>query len=243
MPNFSFDTNMFRATSLFISSEETRYYLQGVHVQPVPDDAGGGVIMTATDGHRIASIYDENGSADRKIILSCRWKDPALKTGKRETGRRAFLTGNLADGYVATIRDCPGEIETGDYPPQLSVMAFKEIDGTFPEWERVFPDDMPFEIDFPDAYAPTDKVPVSVPLAFNHNYLKSFGDAARILTESKCMEMILSSYLHKPLQIRFSEAPHAAFGLMRMRGGIDTPFPEWLIKAKNRQRQLETDTP
>ena len=42
----------------FVSTEEARYYLTGIYIERHPVK---GVVMVATDGHRMAVIHDENG--------------------------------------------------------------------------------------------------------------------------------------------------------------------------------------
>lgn len=49
------------AASLFVSKEETRYYLNGVLIEPAPQ---GGVFLVATDGHRLVCFHDPEGMTD-----------------------------------------------------------------------------------------------------------------------------------------------------------------------------------
>ena len=46
---FSVPTDVLAAALVCVSTEETRYYLRGVHVQPDADD----VVLVSTDGHRL----------------------------------------------------------------------------------------------------------------------------------------------------------------------------------------------
>ena len=46
---FSIPTDVLRAALVCVSTEETRYYLRGVHVEPDADD----VVLVSTDGHRL----------------------------------------------------------------------------------------------------------------------------------------------------------------------------------------------
>ena len=47
--SFSVPTDVLRAALVCVSTEETRYYLRGVHVEPDADD----VVLVSTDGHRL----------------------------------------------------------------------------------------------------------------------------------------------------------------------------------------------
>lgn len=61
-----FGTELYRVAFDFTSKEETRYYLNGVFVEPHPV---AGVMLTATDGHRLICIRDETGYADESAII------------------------------------------------------------------------------------------------------------------------------------------------------------------------------
>lgn len=57
----------FAAAYVFASTEETRYYLNGVLVEPHPD---GGVLLVATDGHRMVAIKDDEGETNGTWICA-----------------------------------------------------------------------------------------------------------------------------------------------------------------------------
>lgn len=63
---FRINADLFRAVSVAVSTEETRYYLNGVNVEQHPVK---GVILTATDGHRLLCAHDENGETDGAYIV------------------------------------------------------------------------------------------------------------------------------------------------------------------------------
>lgn len=50
--------DLFRRAMYAQSNEETRYYLNGIHIEPC---AEGGVLMVGTDGHRMLVFRDVNG--------------------------------------------------------------------------------------------------------------------------------------------------------------------------------------
>jgi DNA polymerase III sliding clamp (beta) subunit (PCNA family) len=60
------NADLFRIVYSCVSTEETRYYLNGVHVEPHPVK---GAILVATDGHRMLIAHDKDGSCSGPIIV------------------------------------------------------------------------------------------------------------------------------------------------------------------------------
>lgn len=119
--------DVFDSVAKFISTEETRYYLNGVHVEARP--AGGGFIprFVATDGHRLAarspgeiivSVHPDSSSAiiPRKAAL--------LLTRVRSADHATLITSQTHFQFSAG---------------NLAVRG-KLIVGTFPAVDRVIPD-------------------------------------------------------------------------------------------------------
>lgn len=52
--------------AVFMAKQDVLYNLNGFHVKPHPEQ---GVILTATDGHRLVTIHDEEGLADGEFIF------------------------------------------------------------------------------------------------------------------------------------------------------------------------------
>jgi DNA polymerase-3 subunit beta len=112
-----------------ISTEETRYYLNGVHFE-LRDDMLG---LVATDGHRLSyremglPAASRTGELPRGVILprdACRAL-LALPKGETELG------------FTSTIEGQPplkGWLQSGRFR-----IEFKLIDGTFPDYRRVIP--------------------------------------------------------------------------------------------------------
>lgn len=122
MQSYSFNLRALKAAAVASSSEETRYYLKGVCLEPRGTDA----LFVATDGHRLICFKEagEIGGFPQKIII------PAhiiaqIKVGARDVEARAELTvteaGDLAIRYDGVS------------------YGFTPIDGTFPDWRRVVP--------------------------------------------------------------------------------------------------------
>lgn len=127
-----FNANLFRIAFMCASNEETRYYLNGVFVEP---HAQGGVTLTATDGHRLICIRDASGSADEAAIINMR---DALKQCKPKRDERrdvVIQTGSNDAGIVSTIVDPEGLLI--DTP--ISMAYGTRVDGSFPDYRRVVP--------------------------------------------------------------------------------------------------------
>jgi DNA polymerase-3 subunit beta len=115
---------LIEATQFAISTEETRYYLNGVHIH----DAGEGqMAAVATDGHRLARIHLPlpEGAAGMPAIIVPR--KPIAEIGR----------------LVAKGGDAMVEIELSATKIRLIVdgarLTSKLIDGTFPDYQRVIP--------------------------------------------------------------------------------------------------------
>lgn len=105
------------------STEEARYYLNGVFVQPV----GGALVFTATDGHRLASLRVTAGL-------------PAGLDFDSFIVPRAVLR-----DYVKFCERADGPVQMTVSDRRLELCAHGErhitklIDGTYPDYERVIP--------------------------------------------------------------------------------------------------------
>lgn len=107
----------------FVSTEETRYYLNGVAFEFGVDDDGM-LRAIATDGHRLGSRQTKTTAniVSRPTVIIPRGAIKAVA--------------HLAAGkeVVLCVDDMKAEFSFGD-----TVIRTKVIDGTFPEWRRVVP--------------------------------------------------------------------------------------------------------
>lgn len=104
----------------FVSTEATRYYLNGILFEPY----GEGAILVATDGHRLGAIYDKGAKVSDLGI----WPLPFRSTRKL---MKAYEVDTARfDGRTATFFD-------GENP--VFALPSEKIDGHFPDWRRVFP--------------------------------------------------------------------------------------------------------
>lgn len=114
---------LFDLTLPFVSSEETRYYLNGVCLEIGHKDDGM-VRAVATDGHRLASRQHD--------------------LPKPVQSREAIIVPRFAVAAVLALTgDAEVEMSIGsgkaDFRFGRTVLRTKLIDGTFPDWRRVVP--------------------------------------------------------------------------------------------------------
>ena len=125
---FNVNATLFARVANAASSEEARFYLHGVSIEPAPHGLPG-VTLTATDGHQLVSAYDQQGSVSEPVIV----KAPAhvLKACKAwRIGVEPNLIGT--DGTIVVVDDRGNE----------QIARGTTIDGTFPDWKRVIPQDI-----------------------------------------------------------------------------------------------------
>jgi DNA polymerase-3 subunit beta len=115
-------------TRFAISTEETRYYLNGIYVHAGEADGVRVLRAVATDGHRLARVEEPlpEGAASMPGVIVPRKTINELR--------------KLVDEVTSDV-----EIALSDTRIQFTVGAIrltsKLIDGTFPEYERVIPRD------------------------------------------------------------------------------------------------------
>lgn len=146
----TFLTKCLKAVQPFISKEETRYYLNGIGIDP------SGVLI-ATDGHRLGAIKPVEffGKCDMFILPADSIKK--ILSVKPDTKHLPLYVTLDPVAKTATIHHGA----TADNRMVLASFPMTPIDGTFPDWRRVIPKDEAFE---KPAHA-----------GFNANYLSAFA--------------------------------------------------------------------
>ena len=96
------DPTLFLAATLCAGKEQTRPYLHGVYIQPA---TGGGILLTATDGHILFHGHDPHGTAERAAIvvpdkskLPAPWAKGGTITIDLAQGVMRHTTGGLTAG-------------------------------------------------------------------------------------------------------------------------------------------------
>lgn len=138
---------LFDKSKFAISTEETRYYLNGVYMHVADADGGRVLRCVATDGHRLARIDAElpEGSADM----------PGVIVPRKTVGELR----KLLDDDELKIAVSVSETKLRFATPDITLTS-KVIDGTFPDYSRVIPqgNSRKLEVDAADFAKAVDRV-------------------------------------------------------------------------------------
>jgi DNA polymerase III subunit beta len=118
---------LFAKTAFAMSTEETRYYLNGVYLHPSDD----GVTAVATNGHMLGKAWTDAAATFPGVIV------PRKAVGEM---RKVLDIGDVA----VTVSAALIRFDLGD-----TVIVSKVIDGTFPDYASVIPKGLPdtFRVD------------------------------------------------------------------------------------------------
>ena len=105
---FAVSAALARTVALFCSTEHSRHYLWGIHIEPLT----AGVAITATDSHTLGTAHDELGFCDASVTVDVRGLAPALKGEADPTDTRWLLF----DGSSVDVVDCPTMLFPADHP-------------------------------------------------------------------------------------------------------------------------------
>ncbi len=115
-------------TKFAISTEETRYYLNGIYLHAAESDGVKVLRAVATDGHRLARVEEplpEGAAAMLCVIVPRKTVNELRKLIDELTGEvEIALSDTRIQFHAGTVK-----------------LTSKLIDGTFPEYERVIPRD------------------------------------------------------------------------------------------------------
>ncbi len=117
---------LFDKAKFAISTEETRYYLNGVYMHVATGDIGAVLRCVATDGHRLARI-------DAPLPDSANGMPGVIVPRKTVNELKKLL-----DDDEATIAVSVSETKVRFATPAITLTS-KVIDGTFPDYTRVIP--------------------------------------------------------------------------------------------------------
>ena len=195
------------------STEETRYYLQGVYVEAMahadaPEKES--ICAVATDGHVMlhcelpevafvgadVSTQDNESSRTRGFILDFDVMEKALKA-KSKSGE-IWLYGDTGTGIIQVL-DMHQKAEPSDEMLRAGVLEFSRVDGTYPDWSRVMPK--------------TSKAGVQGCI-FDPALLARLAKAGNLLSSHKSARVELTQTdVGDPMRVKFSGAP-ALTGVM-----------------------------
>lgn len=113
-------------TRFAISTEETRYYLNGIYLHVAESELGPVLRAVATDGHRLARVETDLPSGAEGI--------PGVIIPRKTVSELRKLLDEDAGDIDVFVSETRIQFKAG---PVL--LTSKLIDGTFPEYERVIP--------------------------------------------------------------------------------------------------------
>lgn len=189
----------------FMAHKDIRYYINGINVRPC---AQGGVILCATDGHRLAAVHDKDGECEQEVIVAFNAPTSLLKHENHV---------ELKDGRLVIWNKKQGELFVQPGNPV--------IDGKYPDYLKVIPGPDQLVLGVPggyqarylaDLYAVAEKQRFCG-VAFYHR-----KDSANPANE--------------PLVVRYSAFPELVVMVMPI--SIDKfqdTLPEWVAKLKAAQ--------
>ncbi len=229
-------------TQFAISTEETRYYLNGIYLHVVGEGDEARLRAVATDGHRLAKAEIEAPSGSLGM--------PGIIVPRKTVGEIQKLLEDPATDVDISLSDTKIRVAIGEL-----VLTSKLIDGTFPDYERVIPkgndkvltldkaeferavdrvstissdrgravkltladDKMVLAVNNPDSGSATDELPVGyeaepLDIGFNSKYLL---DIANQLTSDEAVFRLADS--GSPTLIEGSGEVDAIYVLMPMR--------------------------
>lgn len=117
---------LFARAAFAMSTEETRYYLNGIYMHPAQSEGVPVLRTAATDGHRLARVetpLPEGASGMPGIIVP-----------RKTVTELSRLLDESVDEVQISVSDAKIRFSLGSV-----VMTSKLIDGTFPDYERVIP--------------------------------------------------------------------------------------------------------
>ncbi|HEX2529205.1 MAG TPA: DNA polymerase III subunit beta [Geminicoccus sp.] len=120
---------LFDKTRFAMSSEETRYYLNGVHLHATRGEGAAACLRAvATDGHRLARVEIPLPEGAKGI--------PPVIVPKKTVGEVRRLLEALDHESVVGVALSPSRIR---FQIGTTVLVSRLIDGVFPDYERVIP--------------------------------------------------------------------------------------------------------
>jgi DNA polymerase-3 subunit beta len=117
---------LFDKSKFAISTEETRYYLNGVYMHVADADGGKALRAVATDGHRLARIDTDVPAGANEM--------PGVIVPRKTVGELRKLLDDDEMEIAVSVSETKVRFATPDI-----TLTSKVIDGTFPDYSRVIP--------------------------------------------------------------------------------------------------------
>ena len=113
-------------TKFAISTEETRYYLNGIYLHKADRDGGDVLRAVATDGHRLASVEAPLPAGAENL--------PGVIVPRKTVTELRKLIDESGDEVAISMSESKIRFSFDN-----AVLTSKLIDGTFPDYQRVIP--------------------------------------------------------------------------------------------------------
>jgi DNA polymerase-3 subunit beta len=189
--------NLIDRTRFAISTEETRYYLNGIYLHAAKSDGMAVLRAVATDGHRLARFEMPlpEGAADM----------PAVIVPRKTVGELRKLIDEIGGSVEISLSESQVRFAFGE-----TVLTSKLIDGTFPDYERVIPagNDKVMEVDRKVFFEAVDRVS-TISTEKSRAVKLSLGDGALTVSATSpdsgsAEESLEVGYGGEPLEIGFN---------------------------------------
>jgi DNA polymerase-3 subunit beta len=186
-------------TRFAISTEETRYYLNGIYLHAAVADGARTLRAVATDGHRLARVEEPLPEGAETI--------PGVIIPRKTVNELRKLLDEESGAVEVGLSDTRVQFKLGTV-----TLTSKLIDGTFPEYERVIPKDNDKVLrvgkkDFADAVARVSAISSErsrpVKLALQRDVLTLSAASAEQGTASEELDGERVTYEAGPLEIGF----------------------------------------
>lgn len=120
--------NLIDRTRFAISTEETRYYLNGIYLHVAELDGSKMLRAVATDGHRLARVEEPLPDGAKSI--------PSIIIPRKTIVELRKLLDEVSNDIEIALSDTRIQFRIDNI-----LLTSKLIDGTFPDYERVIPRD------------------------------------------------------------------------------------------------------
>jgi DNA polymerase-3 subunit beta len=200
---------LFDKSKFAISTEETRYYLNGVYLHVADSDGAKVLRCVATDGHRLARI-------DAPLPEGAEGM-PGVIVPRKTVGELRKLLDNDETQIGVSVSETKIRFAT----PEITLTS-KVIDGTFPDYTRVIPvgNTRVMEVDAADFAAAVDRVATvsqersrAVKLAMDQDRLTLSVNSP---DAGSAAEELVVAYPDEPMEIGFN-----ARYLLEIAGQVD----------------------
>ena len=186
-------------TRFAISTEETRYYLNGIYLHAAESDGQKVLRAVATDGHRLARVEEPLPAGAGSM--------PGVIVPRKTVAELRKLLDEVSGDVDVALSDTRIQFKAGTV-----TLTSKLIDGTFPEYDRVIPRDNDKVLrvgkkDFAEAVARVSAISSErsrpVKLAVEKNLLEISAASPEQGTAREELDEGRMSYNSTPLEIGF----------------------------------------